>query len=292
MTSTQSQTSVVFTNLANVSVPDFKTETQEVDGFQLARRVMQRFRVPIEFKKYGHMDRFFPIGHLFVHKRFKLAYIRMPKAGSTTIEDVLVHKGFEFVDPELTRCINPPHPLSCCYDTTFKHYYLCCPNCFHFTFVRDPITRFFSAFRTVAGNYHKPMPTSESACKNAISEFVYPVLDWILPPKGQRDRPLHHALPFVYQISPQGVVLNISFIGRIETLETDWGDLSHSLFPDLFVNSWKQENKQNYADLSMTCTRMLVKGFKSGVYNKTKLCEYYKNDYELLEYPSHSLCKS
>lgn len=154
-------------------------------------------------------------GLCWVHDTYRIRYLQIPKAGSSSVRTVLARLGFRWVYNAHLHAAD----------------YLRMQSYFTFTFVRDPLRRAFSGFEEAheigdtalrwlegAPNWRSPAYMSAWARKGLPGLYNISL---------QAPSRMHHALPMVfYTTDVLGVPLRLDFVGRLETLQRDTEQLN------------------------------------------------------------------
>ena len=168
----------------------------------------------------------------------KVAYIRIPKTGSTTLNHILSNNGFDGhyrgnqnqIILEALGCIqNKIIPKSAIYQSTFykeletslgiQKYYTA-------TFVRNPFDRAVSAWKFLFNHPHR----RDSEIKQQYTNLDFKEFIKILYKKQRLSlRDTWHTLPQYPLLLDNNNNLSIDFIGRFENFETDLNKLLNIL---------------------------------------------------------------
>ena len=189
-----------------------------------------------------------------IHTQKKLIYVQVPKAASTTIKSHLKQHGF-----------TPLHsmrglPLG----FHWNEYYT-------FSFVRNPITRFNSAYGTITAR----VPQQDADYHKFVEELLG---------NKQRFYASHHSLPQTFFLSDEsGLPYELDFVGRVENFNEDWRTLmKHIHVPP------PPKQKKNVAEGKPHLLSWLEE--RASEEDQTAICAYYLSDFLCYEYELPSYC--
>lgn len=166
-------------------------------------------------------------------KRLRYLFIRVPRTASTSMDNIL--KGYN-------RHI---------YARAYKRFFTAREwnSLFKFAFVRNPYTRFVSAYYAFAKD------------KREVNEYLNEEgLDWLIRIRKENFQPQ-------YKFVSQGGKILVDFLGRFERLKTDWKKVAKLINVDTKLPHLAASSK----------TPLTKK-------NKRLIYELYKKDFELLGY--------
>lgn len=190
----------------------------------------------------------------WINEEKKNMYLQIPKSASTSIKSHLKNHGY--------RSITSQRQLP-------RNFQMA--DYFVWTFVREPLRRFNSAFGTISARI-------KNDTEKEYETFVQDLLR-----NNQKFYASHHALPQRFFISnDRGIPFRLNFVGKIENFKADWKALNgHIHLPP-------PPEKRNVDEGSPQIINWLEKRAPPEL--RAALCNYYLADYLCFEYAIPEVC--
>lgn len=258
-------------------------------------------KIELQRTSKGTAERHSPVtGTVIVSDRFRFIYIAVYKAASRTLLDLVFRPEIE------ARYVNS-YELNDDQKTYFT-----------FSFVRDPMTRFLSAYKTLVHRIQIEDPalvenTTHTETNTPVSfhrvakepERLHTFIKEIIqnPDGGALVVGMQHMFTQAHSFTstdPTGfptlqrdaAVLGLDFLGRVEQLDRDWGQLETllKLPPAPKPLQVRNRDDESFLAANETSFSLPVKHADLTQEELRAICEFYKQDFICFDFPFPAEC--
>lgn len=200
-------------------------------------------------------------GNYIYSRELHLAYVEIPKCACTSIKMAMAR----YSKPDMKVEDIRTGIYDVCEDVPF---YDSIPlDTFRFTFIRNPLYRFFSFYRD------KVFMKDCEITKNLLIPYgmnINDVIDIIV--EQDPETVDFHLRPQHFFIFREDKMSYLNFVGKVERMESDWCELITKIGFDLKLEHYNKTLSQLFAEISFDAEHI------------KKLRKYYADDFRLLGY--------